>query len=123
MKRIIQPLLRRSTLIGECLIVSYFRITGERMQATTLCEEFLEEINQDDSSELNLLRGEDWEDDDWNSHSSVHSWARNFCSIKFYKRQYAQGIGKEFLPPGHHPVALRERSIRTFGNCCWRVVR
>lgn len=96
------------------------------MEATTLCQELLEGVNEDDSAELGLLRGEDWDDEDWDSLAGGHGFgseSEDFCSIKFYKMQYAQGRSSEFLPPGRYPIALRERSIRTFGECCWKVVR
>ena len=99
-------------------------ITAQRNATTTLCQELLLQLNEDDSSQLYMLRGKNYDDDDWKSLAGGHAWANDkFCSIKFYKMQHGKGTAKEFLPPGKHPVALGERSIRTFGKCCWKVVR
>ena len=91
------------------------------METTIICQELLGEINQDDSNMLDMLRGDGSSDNDWDALRNVDN--SEFCSIKFYKMQYARGDSKEFFPPGKNPVALRERSIRTFGKCCWKVIR
>ena len=98
-----------------------FSNTAESAETTILCQEILDEINQDDSQELALLRGDERPDSVWDALRNVDN--SEFCSIKFYKMQYARGGSKEFFPPGKNPVALRERSIRTFGECCWKVIR
>ena len=99
-------------------------------KTATICQELLKKTKDIDSVDLSIIRdvvqkvGTDLNEPVKSIRSTTRGVTDVQCSIRFYKIRNTLGYTtpKEFFT-GQRWVYLRERSIRTVGDCCWQVIR
>ena len=106
--------------LNRCFTIPTF-IAASYMKAYSECQEFFKQQAGLGKSEESNQRIKE-EDIDYGNDVSERKIDDDVCKIVLYSRQNFQGNSQVFVEKTVGIKAM-ERSMRTIGSCCWKIVR
>ncbi len=85
------------------------------MKAYTECQQFFKQ-------QAGLGKSDEYRTNDQNIDYESNNIDDDVCKIVLYSKQSFQGNNQVFVESTKRIKAM-ERSLRTIGPCCWRIVR
>ena len=96
-----------------------------------MCEEYLQDVNPDESRLMSLaeqsrperIRLDELNEVDFRSDDDYYHEDWDRCILRFHSRPQLRGDEVEIEESGWVNLDFPVKSIRNIGKCCWRILR